>query len=141
MILVTVAFLGVTATPAHATHKTVVSVSGKVTNTDLGLTLQIGATASGPGRSLSGQGFDAPTPGTPVVPGTPAGYCRIDLPTGSVSGDVVSLSGSVEFSNDPAANPVGTPVSYTANADTGEIIFDFAGFIFTGTGELLIAHQ
>lgn len=138
---VTVAFLGVAATPAQASHQAVVSISGKVTNAGLGLTLQVGAIASGPVDSLSGQGFDAPTPGKPAVPGTPAGYCRIDLTTGSLSGDVVTLSGSVEFSNDPVNNPVGTPVSYTADASTGEITFDFAGFIFTGTGTVRIAHR
>lgn len=139
--LVTVAFLGLAANPAQASHKVVVSISGSVTNSEFGLTLQVGAVASGQVGSLSGQGFDAPTPGAPAVPGTPAGYCRIDLTTGTLSGDVVSLSGSVEFSNDPIANPVGTPVSYTADASTGEITFDFAGFIFTGTGTVRIAHQ
>lgn len=135
------AFLGVAANPAQASHTAVVSISGSVTNADLGLTLQVGAVASGPVGSLSGQGFDAPTPGMPAVPGTPAGYCRLDLTTGSLSGDVVTLSGSVEFSNDPVANPIGTPVSYTADASTGEITFDFAGFIFTGTGKVRIAHR
>ncbi len=118
--------LGPTTNPALASDMTVVTISGRVA----GGTLQVGAHASGPASSLSGLGFDSP------IPGTPKGYCRIAL-TGSLSGSMVTLSGPVIFSTDPTNN--GITVTFTANASTGSIIFNFGGAIFTGTGSVVIA--
>lgn len=123
--LIAMTFLSVTATAAHAAPKTVVSITGKVSNADLGLTLTVEAHANGAtADALSGQGMDNSVAGG-------KGYCRSPL-TGWVSGNVVMLSGVVDFSNDPAN--LGAPVTYTADASTGAITFNFAGFIFTGTG-------
>lgn len=126
--------MALTATPVQAAHKTVVAISGEV-DFGGGAVVQIGAHARGPAGSLSGQGFD--TPGKPggVVP---PGYCHFPL-TGSVSGDNVTLSGTVTFSPDPTL--IGASVEITANAATGAITFNFGGFIGAGTGSVVIAHQ
>lgn len=121
-----VSFVALSATTAQASPNTGVSIAGHVSNADLGLTLTVQAQADGTAASLSGQGMDNTVSGG-------KGYCRSPL-TGSLSGDWVTLAGSVTFSNDPANE--GVPVTYTANASTGEIIFDFGGFVFTGTGQV-----
>lgn len=126
--------MALTATPVQAAHMTVVTISGEV-DFGGGAVVQVGAHARGPAGSLTGQGFD--TSGKPggVVPPQ---YCRFPL-TGSVSGDVVTLLGAVTFSPDPTL--IGAPVVITANAATGAITFNFAGFIATGTGSVVIAHR
>ncbi|MCI0330332.1 MAG: hypothetical protein L0196_05185 [candidate division Zixibacteria bacterium] len=121
---------------AQAEPGTVVSISGNVTLAE-GFTLQVGATASGPSNALVGQGFDSPFRGNPTAT-TPPGYCRFPL-TGSASGNVVSLSGNVSFSNDPSN--LGVAVSITADASTSAITFVFGPFTLTDTGSVVIAHE
>lgn len=129
--------LALAATPVMASHETVVAISGEVVAVDgSGFTVQIGAQASGPANALSGQGFD--NPGKPGAPPTPVGYCRFPL-SGSLVGSVVTLSGTVTFSTNPAL--VGAPVTIIADSSSGAITFDFAGFVLTGTGSVVIAHQ
>lgn len=137
----TTTFVAFTATSAQASHKVVVTLSGRVTLVGDGLVLQVGAQASGSANSLTGQGFDGP------VPGTPAGYCTIDLTSGSVLGDVVTLSGPVIFSNDPV-NLDSAVNTFVADASDGSITFTFDAtgalggpFVFTGTGRVVIAHS
>ena len=138
----TVAAVGIFSSPqqAEASHKVVVVISGDVTGVSegvVGVALHVGAQASGPAAgSLSGQGFDVP-PG-PAVPSEPVGYCRIPL-TGTLVGTEVFLEGNVSFSNDPSL--IGVPVTFTADASDGSITFVFGGFIFTGTGRVVISHQ
>jgi len=131
---------------AEASHKVVVTISGDVAYTGnlgtgivpLGFPLHVGAQASGPpAGSLSGQGFDVPTGASSFgPPGGPPGYCRIPL-TGTLAGNVVTLSGVVSFAHNPG--DVGVPVTFTADASDGSITFDFGGFIFEGTGRVRIA--
>ena len=132
-----VAFVMLTVRPVQASHKTVVTLSGDVTLAP-GLTLHVAAHASGPAGALSGQGFDSPFRGNPFGSPPPPGYCRFPL-TGSLVGSVLALSGNVAFSNDPSL--LGIPVSITANALTGSIIFDFGSDTLTGTGSVVVAHQ
>jgi hypothetical protein len=141
IVSVTSMLFGFAATPAMASHRVVVTVSGRVTLVGDGLVLQVGAQASGPASSLTGQGFDGPVPGTPI------GYCTIALTSGSLSGDVVTLSGPVIFSNDPVnLDSIGN--TFVANASNGSITFTFdttgalgGPFVFTGTGRVVIAHS
>lgn len=100
-----------------------------------GLTLHVGAEASGSAAALTGRGFDTPFRGNPFGP--PPGYCRFPL-SGSLSGSVVTLSGAVTFSNDPTL--VTTTVTITADASTGVITFDFGTLTLTGTGSVIVAH-
>ena len=128
---ISIVHIGPTTNPVWASDMTVVTISGHVSGP--GGTLQVGAQASGPtASSLNGLGFDSP------IPGHPKGYCRISL-TGSLSGNVITLSGPVIFSNVPSNN--GIAVTFIANASTGSITFNFGGSIFTGTGSVVIASQ
>ena len=138
------AAVGMLSSPqqAEASNKVVVTISGAVTETTVfsGFKLHVQARVSGPAGSLTGQGSDSP-------PGK--GYCRFPL-TGSLVGDVVTLSGVTTFTNSDTT-PVGVPVTFVANASTGDITWTFdvgaviAGgpfLIFTGTGSVVIAgHQ
>ncbi len=138
-VLAMAGLLGRTPGSVEASN-TVVSISGAVTLTGVpGFTptLQMGAHASGPAGSLTGQGFDSPFRGNPTAT-TPPGYCRFPL-TGSLVGSVVTLTGTVSFSNDPTN--LGVPVTIIADASTGAITFDFGSFVLTGTGSVVIAHS
>ncbi len=73
--IVPLAILGLSVGPVRASHETVVTLSGDVTLAP-GLTLQVGAHASGPAHALSGQGFDSPFRGNPFGSPPPPGYCR-----------------------------------------------------------------
>ena len=93
--------------------------------------------ASGPsGGTLTGQGFDVPPNGSGVsgAPGNP-GTCEYTQ-NGSVSGTTVTLSGNVFASSNPSF--IGVPVTTTADASTGSITWNFGGFVFTGTGSVVI---
>ena len=125
---ISIVYLGPIANPVWASDLTVVTIVGDVSGQ--GGTLQVGAQASGTASSLDGLGFDSP------VPGHPKGYCRIPL-AGSLSGNVITLTGNVAFSNDPSN--IGTPVTFRANAANGSITFIFGAFTFTGTGSVVIA--
>ncbi len=141
--IATFAAVGMFPSPrqAEASHKVVVVISGDLTGVDdvAGLPIHVGARASGPADSLEGQGFDVP-PGPKAFgePGDPVGYCRIPL-TGTLAGNVVTLSGNVIFAHNPG--DVGVPVTFTADASNGSITFDFGPFTFEGTGRVRIAHQ
>ncbi len=126
-------FLGPTGIPVQAASPTNVHVSGAVTLPS-GFTLQLTANASGTPSSLSGQGVDSTFHGNPGGP--PPGTCIFNNLTGSVSGSVVTLTGSVTSSTNNAL--VGTSVKIIADASTGSIVFDFGAFVLTGTGIVLI---
>ncbi len=128
-----------TMNSARASDMTVVSIKGMVSGP--GGTLIVGATVSGTPDSLSGVGFDNGAGPGSATPGSPKGYCRFPL-TGSLTGGVVTLNGTVAFSNFKGVPSfVGTPVSFTAvpsTGPTGSITFNFGGFIFTGTGSVVV---
>lgn len=117
-----------------AADRTAVTVQGNVSLP--GLTVHLGAAASGPAGALTGAGFDAPAIGSGVsgAPGNP-GFCEFPL-TGSVSAGVVTLSGAVKESSTPTL--IGTPVTITANPSTGSITFVFGPFTLTGTGSVSV---
>lgn len=131
--IISIVFLGPAANPVLASDITVVTITGRVTNPNPAIgTARVHATASGTTGSLSGMGSDN------GIPGNPKGTCTFPL-TGTLTGSVVTLSGVVTFSNNPSF--IGTNVTLTANASTGSITFNFGGFIFTGTGSVVIAAQ
>ncbi len=111
---------------------TVVTISGAVTIP--GFTTQVRAQAAGTAAALTGLGSDSPGKPPGVVP---PGYCRFPL-TGSVASGVVTLRGTVTFSNDPSL--VGTTVTITADASTGGITFVFGTLTLMGTGSVVVAH-
>ncbi len=115
-----------------AADQTAVTVQGNVSLP--GLTVHLGAAASGPAGALKGAGFDSPAMGSGAsgAPGNP-GVCEFPL-TGSVSAGVVTLSGAVKESSEP--NLIGILVKITANSSTGSITFDFGPFTLTGTGSV-----
>ncbi len=121
-------------TGAFAAGQTAVTVQGNVSLP--GLTVHLGAAASGPAGALTGAGFDAPTIGSGVsgAPGNP-GFCEFPL-AGSVSAGVVTLSGAVKESSEPTL--IGIPVTITANSSTGSITFVFGPFTLTGTGSVSV---
>jgi len=119
----------VLAPTVHAATTTV-HIQGKVSNEEFGLTLVVEAQASGSPKSLSGIGMD-------TAIGIGPGECTIRL-KGSITNGVVSLSGVVIQTADPAN--VGALVIFTADSASGSIKFNFAGFIFTGTGRVLIVN-
>jgi hypothetical protein len=133
--LMGITFLGPTAGPAQAADL-VVNVSGQVTSTPGAfpflVTLTVGAHAKGSATALSGFVFDNAI-GNPL---DEHDYCLAPV-TGSLSGSVVTLTGVTTFSNNPTL--FGVPVRLVADAATGSIEYDFGPFVFTGTGQVVIA--
>ena len=138
MAMMGTAFLASTASPAQA-GDLVVNVSGLVTTTPetfpFPVTAIVGAHVEGSATALSGFGSDNAIKGNPL---DEHGYCRFPL-TGSLSGSVATLSGVINFSNNPAF--LGVPVTIVADAATGSIEFDFGTVVLIGTGQVVIAHQ
>lgn len=130
----TLMILMTTMVPARASNDTNVTISGTVSDPGLGLTLQVHAHASGSSAALSGQGGNSNFSGNPF--GAPANSSSFPL-TGSVSGNIVTLSGTVASSpNDNNINTIS--VKFIADASTGHIEFDFGLTKFTGTGSVVI---
>ena len=129
-VLVGVAALVFAGGSAIAAPPTNVHISGVVTLAP-GFSLQLTANASGTPSSLSGQGLDSTFHGHIPPPGT----CEFPL-TGSVTGNVVTLTGTVTQASDKTL--IGTAVSIVADASTGAITFHFGGFVLTGTGQVRI---
>ena len=129
-VFLLVPLLALLSPTAYATSTTV-TISGQVS---IGtFTVSVRAHASGTLSSLSGGGTDSPPPAA-SPPGNP-GVCQFPL-TGSISGTIVTLSGTVTQSSVPSF--IGTSVSITANAATGAITFVFGGDSLTGTGTVVI---
>lgn len=107
-----------------------VTISGPVSVP--GFTVHVEAQARGQAAALNGHGSD-----TPITPpsGNNPDVCTFPL-TGSVAGSVATLSGTVTFSSNSSL--LGTPVTVTADASNGSIVFNFGGFILTGTGTVRI---
>ena len=104
-----------------------VHIHGVVTNPDpeVGSVL-LSVTVDGRKRDLSGSGWD-----TGLDPKNVSGACYFTQ-AGSVRHDKVKLQGTVLFANDPTNSAAA--VTTDADLDTGDITFNFAGFVFTGTG-------
>jgi opacity protein-like surface antigen len=132
--LMGITFLGPTASPAQAADL-VVNVTGEVVLFGT-FDFQLGATARGAADALTGRGFDAPIEGAGGEGGLGHDYCHFPL-TGSLSGSVVTLTGTVTSSNNPA--DLGAAVTIIADASTGAITYDFDGVVLTGTGKVTIA--
>ncbi len=84
-----------------------------------------GRRASPVGSPLAGAGWD--TPDADAADQSAACYYA---QRGTVDGTVVSLHGAVLFSNTPGF--VGAQVTTTADLETGDITWTFAGLVFTG---------
>ena len=140
------AAVGMLSSPqqAEASDKVMVTISSDVIAGFFPVPIRVGAQVSGPADSLTGRRFHAPRGGLLGPPGN----CLFPL-AGSLVGDVVTLSGVTTFTNHRVV-PVGVPVTFVADASTGDITWTFdvgaviAGgplLIFTGTGSVVIAHQ
>lgn len=125
--LLVVALVALAASPSLAAPVTNVHVSGEVTLVP-GFSLQLTANASGTATSLSGRGVDGPFHGLPLHE-----TCEFPL-TGSVLGDVVTLTGFVTQSS--VKSLIGIPVTIIAHESTGFIVFQFDGVVLTGTGNV-----
>jgi hypothetical protein len=127
VLLATSLILLAPATYATDSSSTTVTISGMVKDRS-GVLVSVRAHATGTTSSLSGGGTDSPPPNSP--PGNPA-VCQFPL-TGSMSGSVVTLNGVVTQSS--VRMEIGTTITLTADASTGEIKWNFGDDRFTGTG-------
>lgn len=122
------AALPLAGTAALAGSDEAVHIHGTVTHPTLGA-VEISIDAAGRRDDLSGAGWDDdPAPGV-------AGACYFTQ-AGSRDGDTITLMGRVLFSN--TSGFLNAPVTTTADRKSGAITFDFAGFIFTGTGVVTV---
>jgi hypothetical protein len=139
VLLAGMSFLSLAA-PGQA--ETVV-ISGRVTLpagvlTPEAIPAEVHALVSGLPAALTGDGFDSGTGASALGPAPKGGaaLCRFPL-AGARTGNVITVSGTVVFSPNPAF--IGTPVTITANAATESIIFVFGPLTLTGTGQVVIA--
>ena len=86
----------------------------------------LSVTVDGRKRDLSGSGWD-----TGLDPTDVSGACYFTQ-AGKLRHDKVKLEGTVLFANTEAFKAAA--VTTEADLDTGDITFDFAGVVFTGTG-------
>ena len=108
-----------------------VHIHGTVTNPDPAVgSVLLSITVNGRKGDLSGSGWDNGLDPTDVF-----GACYFTQ-AGSVHEGKVKLRGTVLFANDPTS--LAAPVTTKANLDTGKITFDFAGFVFKGTGIVVL---
>jgi hypothetical protein len=93
--------------------------------------VQIDIDLAGTKRDLRDEGWD-------VDPGENHPTARIFVQSGSIRRDIVEVEGRVIFANDP--ENFGALVKTRATAETGLIDWDFGGFLFTGTGRVIVAE-
>jgi hypothetical protein len=103
-----------------------VHIDGVVTGTEG--TFKIDIDVAGTERDLRGEGWD-------VDPDENHSTACIFVQSGSIRRDVVELQGRVIFANDPAN--FAALVKTRANAEIGQIDWDFGGFLFTGRGRVV----
>jgi hypothetical protein len=95
-------------------------------------TFKIDIDVAGTERDLRGEGWD-------VDPDENHPTACIFVQSGSIRRDVVELQGRAIFANDPAN--FGALVKTRASAETGRIDWDFGGFLFTGSGRVVVARR
>ncbi len=124
------------ATGASATTMTAVTIAGQVSGTvgTAAVTVSVEAFATGNPSSLAGGGMDSNPHGGAL--GLPPDTCTFPL-TGSISGTMITLSGTVTQSTNPTL--VGTPVTLMGDAQAGSITFVFDGLTLKGIGTVVIA--
>jgi hypothetical protein len=113
----------------HDADAMFVHIDGVVTGAEG--TFKIDIDVAGTKRDLRGEGWD-------VDPGENHPTACIFVQSGSIRRHIVELEGRVIFANDPAN--FGALVRTRANAETGRIDWDFGGFLFTGTGRVIVAE-
>jgi hypothetical protein len=106
-----------------------VHIDGVVSGTEG--TFKIDIDVAGTERDLRGEGWD-------VDPGENHPTACIFVQSGSMRRDIAELQGRVIFANDPAN--FGALVKTRADAETGRIDWDFGGFLFTGSGRVVVAE-
>ena len=106
-----------------------VHVDGVVTGAEGAFKIDIDL--AGTKRDLRGEGWD-------VDPGENHPTACIFVQSGSIRRDIVEVEGRVIFANDP--ENFGALVKTRANTETGLIDWDFGGFLFTGTGRVIVAE-
>ncbi|MGH2715740.1 MAG: hypothetical protein ACRDM7_17985 [Thermoleophilaceae bacterium] len=106
-----------------------VHIDGVVTGAEG--TFKIDIDVAGTKRDLRGEGWD-------VDPGENHPTACIFVQSGSIRRHIVELEGRVIFANDPAN--FGALVKTRANAKNGRIDWDFGGFLFTGSGRVVVAE-
>jgi hypothetical protein len=94
-------------------------------------TFKIDIDVGGTERDLRGDGWD-------VDPDENHPTACIFVQSGSIRRDIVDLQGRVIFANDPAN--FGALVKTLANVESGRIDWDFGGFLFTGSGRVIVAE-
>jgi hypothetical protein len=120
---------GVASASSDDDDAMLVHIDGVVSGTEG--TFKIDIDVAGTERDLRGEGWD-------VDPDENHLTACIFVQSGSIRGDVVELRGRAIFANDPAN--FGAVVITRANADTGDIDWDFGGFPFTGRGRVVVAE-
>ena len=105
-----------------------VHIDGVVSGTEG--TFKIDIDVAGTERDLRGEGWD-------VDPDENHPTACIFVQSGSMRRDIVELQGGVIFANDPAN--FGALVKTRANAESGRIDWPFGGFLFTGSGRVVVA--
>lgn len=113
----------------HDADAMFVHIDGVVTGAEG--TFKLDIDVAGTKRDLRGEGWD-------VDPGENHPTACIFVQSGSIRRHIVELEGRVIFANDPAN--FGALVRTRANAETGRIDWDFGGFLFTGTGRVILAE-
>jgi hypothetical protein len=106
-----------------------VHIDGVVSGTEG--TFKIDIDVGGTERDLRGEGWD-------VDPDENHLTACIFVQSGSIHRGIVELQGRAIFANDPAN--LGALVETRANAETGQIDWDFGGFPFTGRGRVVVAE-
>ncbi|MGH2712526.1 MAG: twin-arginine translocation signal domain-containing protein [Thermoleophilaceae bacterium] len=106
-----------------------VHIDGVVSGTEG--TFKIDIDVAGTERELRGEGWD-------VDPDENHPTACIFVQSGSIHRGIVGLQGRVIFANDPAN--FGALVKTRANSETGRIDWDFGGFLFTGSGRVVVAE-
>jgi hypothetical protein len=94
-------------------------------------TFKLDIDVAGTERDLRGEGWDVDPDENPPT-------ACIFVQSGSIHRDIVELQGRAIFANDPAN--FGAMVITRANAETGDIDWDFGGFPFTGRGRVVVAE-
>ena len=94
-------------------------------------TFKLDIDVAGTERDLRGEGWD-------VDPDENHLTACIFVQSGSIRQDIVELQGRAIFANDSAN--LGALVKTRANAETGQIDWDFGGFLFTGRGRVVVAE-
>jgi hypothetical protein len=120
---------GVASASADDDDAMLVHIDGVVSGPDG--TFKLDIDVAGTERDLRGEGWDVDPDENPPT-------ACIFVQSGSIHRDIVELQGRAIFANDVAN--LGALVKTRVNAETGQIDWDFGGFLFTGRGRVVVAE-